>query len=361
MSQLRCCIAISGKSVTPSLPNNRKTLKTPSASNPIIDFKFAANGYQRISTSPSSRGDLRTWVSSGSEIESGGGDAGIRNNNGRGGGGGGEGGSWGKSDDNGADKIKGGLLGALLHGWKSRVEADPQFPFKVLTEEIVGLSARVLDDMACRPNFGLNELDFVFSTLVVGAILNFTLMYMLAPSSSGMSAAAQTLPGLFASCPTGHMFEPGNFNVLERMGTYVYKGILLAAVGFSAGLVGTALSNGLISVRKKMDPNFETPNKPPPTLLNASTWALQMGLSANLRYQTLNGIEFLLAKVLPPIVFKSSVIVLRCLNKVIGGMSFLLFAIITGAEKVDEPPPPSEEEKDKLLDLPEDSQSDQSS
>ncbi|KAF3952700.1 hypothetical protein CMV_021770 [Castanea mollissima] len=60
--------------------------------------------------------------------------------------------------------------------WRSRVATDPQFAFKVLMEELVGVTACVLGDMASRPNFGLNELDFVFSTLVVGSVLNFTLI-----------------------------------------------------------------------------------------------------------------------------------------------------------------------------------------
>ncbi|MCL7035131.1 hypothetical protein MKW94_027177 [Papaver nudicaule] len=129
------------------------------------------------------------------------------------------------------------------------------------------------------------------------------------------------------------MFEPGMFTILDRFGTFVYKGAVFAAVGFAAGLVGTAISNGLILTRKKMDPTFETPNKPPPTLLNAMTWATHMGVSSNFRYQTLNGIEFLLAKGLPPVVFKSSVIVLRCMNNVLGGVSFVTLAKLTGSQK----------------------------
>lgn len=58
------------------------------------------------------------------------------------------------------------------------MSADPQFGFKVFSEVVVGVAACVLGDMASRPNFGLNELDFVFSTIVVGSILNFTLMYV---------------------------------------------------------------------------------------------------------------------------------------------------------------------------------------
>uniref|UniRef100_A0A803L432 Uncharacterized protein n=1 Tax=Chenopodium quinoa TaxID=63459 RepID=A0A803L432_CHEQI len=205
-----------------------------------------------------------------------------------GGNGGGKGGNWNSGDggDSFSESNDGnesssfweniGLIGIFIKGWKSRVLADPQFPFKVLMEELVGVTSCVIGDMASRPNFGLNELDFVFSTL----------------------------------------------------------GAIFAAVGFAAGLVGTAMSNGLIAIKKKMDPGFETPNKAPPTLLNAVTWALHMGLSSNLRYQTLNGVEFLLAKAASPVVFKSSVVVLRCLNNVLGGMSFVVLARMTGSQSV---------------------------
>ncbi|KAK6147675.1 hypothetical protein DH2020_018587 [Rehmannia glutinosa] len=262
----------------------------------------------------------------------GGGDIGVGNGNG--GGNGGSGGWSGGGGDSDESKSSSGLgpIGAFVNGWRSRVSADPQFPFKVLMEEVVGVSSCVLGDMASRPNFGLNELDFVFSTLVVGSIMNFVLMYLLAPT---MSSSTQTLPAIFASSPTSHMFEPGAYSLLSRFGTFVYKGTLFACVGFAAGLVGTAISNGLITMRKKMDPSFETPNKPPPTVLNAITWAIHMGVSSNFRYQTLNGIEYLLAKGFPPFLFKTSVVVLRCLNNILGGMSFVVLARLTGSQSVD--------------------------
>ncbi|KAJ7950145.1 Protein RETICULATA-RELATED 3, chloroplastic [Quillaja saponaria] len=280
--------------------------------------------------------------------------AGGDGNNGVGCGGGwsGDDKNWG--DHGGFDDSSGlGVLGLFLSGWRSRVAADPQFPFKVLMEEVVGVSASVLGDMASRPNFGLNELDFVFSTLVVGSILNFTLMYLLAPT---LSSSSSNLPAIFANCPKSHMFESGAYSILNRFGTFVYKGTVFAAVGFAAGLVGTAMSNGLIKIRKKMDPTFETPNKPPPTVLNAVTWAIHMGVSSNLRYQTLNGVEFLLAKGLPPLAFKSSVVVLRCLNNILGGMTFVLLARLTGSQSVGEEKPASVEvgssaERDKLAKL----------
>lgn len=247
-------------------------------------------------------------------------------------GGGGGGGNDDSLDDSSSSPSWVGPIGALVNGWRSRVAADPQFPFKVLMEELVGVSANVFGDMATRPNFGLNELDFVFSTLVVGSIVNFVLMYLLAPT---MSVSPQSLPGFLSNCPTSHMFEPGAYTLVNRLGTFVYKGTLFAGVGFAAGLVGTAISNLLIKMRKKMDPAFESANKGPPTVLNALTWALHMGFSSNLRYQSLNGIEFMMEKNFSAMVFKSSVVILRCLNNVVGGMTFVMLARLTGSQSVD--------------------------
>eukprot|EP00250_Pteridium_aquilinum_P000997 c11175_g1_i1 orf=481-1785(-) len=259
-----------------------------------------------------------------------------------------DGGDGGGSDDNGhgghsnGDSVgPGGLFGAFLKGWNERVLADPQFPFKVLMEEVVGVGACVLGDMASRPNFGLNELDFVFSTIVVGSILNFSLMYMLAPTSVS-TAAASSLPAIFASSPPGHMFEHGAYSVLDRLGTFVYKGAVFATVGFGAGLLGTVISNVLVGMRKKMDPSNEVQVKAPPTVLNAATWAIHMGLSSNFRYQVVNGLEFAMAKALSPSIFKLSVLCIRAVNNVLGGMSFVILARLTGSQKVEEAKAPVE-------------------
>lgn len=80
--------------------------------------------------------------------------------------------------------------GAYLSGWRDRVAADPRFPL-----QLVGVGACVFGDMASRPYIGLNELDFVFSTLIAGSILNFTLMYLLAPTASASSPS--TLPAIY--------------------------------------------------------------------------------------------------------------------------------------------------------------------
>jgi len=98
-------------------------------------------------------------------------------------------------------------------------------------------------------------------------------------------------------------------------------------------LVGTAISNGLIMARKKFDPNFVQQNESPNVLANASCWALHMGISSNLRYQMLNGLDMLVQPVLPQSVFRIMTSVIRSANNVVGGMSFVTIAKVLGVQK----------------------------
>ena len=165
--------------------------------------------------------------------------------------------------------------------------------------QIIGVGAAVLGDMSTRPNWGINELDFVFSTLIVGSLMNFALMYLLAPSAGakGATASAKGLAKLFdertltsMGAPGGHIFEAG-YSLAGRATNLAFKGAMFGVIGFSAGVVGTCMSNGLITVRKKLDPDFKSQNQTPNVLLNSLAWTMHMGISSNLRYQMLNGLD----------------------------------------------------------------------
>ena len=109
-----------------------------------------------------------------------------------------------------------------------------------MAPQIIGVGAAVIGDMSSRPYWGLYELDFVFSTLVVrpsvfplpstglpywlghallgalllkstgkhllrrpaygqvGSILNFSLMYFLAPTAGASAVGANLLQKLFS-------------------------------------------------------------------------------------------------------------------------------------------------------------------
>lgn len=187
--------------------------------------------------------------------------------------------------------------------------------------QIIGVGAAVLGDMSTRPNWGLNELDFVFSTLVVGSLMNFALMYLLAPTRSAASGAAskniiaklfdeRTLTNMGA--PGGHIFEAG-YSLGGRATNLAVKACMFGVIGFAAGLAGTLLSNGLIQVRQKLDPNFELQNETPNVLLNSAAWTMHMGISSNVRYQALYGLDMVRAAALRSACTSSSALMRACI------------------------------------------------
>ncbi|KAG2453851.1 hypothetical protein HYH02_002058 [Chlamydomonas schloesseri] len=274
-------------------------------------------------------------------LASGGGDGGAgKGPSGGGGGGGGGGDGKGKGDD--GQSGNGPQKGGMFRGWEERVAYDPEFPIKVLMEQIIGVGACVIGDMSARPNWGLNELDLIFATLVVGSIMNFTIMYLLAPTAAAAGSAAATplvarLIGDYYlkawGAPGGNCFEAGPYSPLQRLTNLVYKGAVFAVIGFFAGVVGTSLSNGLLDLRKKVDPSFTTQNEPPNVFANAFTWAVHMGVSSNIRYQALGGLDAGLVKVMPVGLFRLYQAVIRGANNVVGGMSFATLARILGTQK----------------------------
>ncbi|CAD7703622.1 unnamed protein product [Ostreobium quekettii] len=240
-------------------------------------------------------------------------------------------------------------------GWHERVQADPGFPAKVAIEQIIGVGGSVLGDMAGRDNWGLNELDFVFSTLIVGSILNFSLMYLLAatPTTLGGTTKMNLIQKLFSEqtlknwgAPGGNMFEAG-YSLPMRAANLGYKAVMFSFVGFCAGLVGTATSNTLLFIRRRVDPKFELQNKPPHVLYNSLTWACHMGVSANIRYQALYGLDMVLSPLMPAQIFLTYSTVIRTLNNIVGGTSFVFFAKLFGVQKSSQEEPKKVEQKKK--------------
>lgn len=198
-----------------------------------------------------------------------------------------------------------------------------------------------MGDMSSRKDWGIHELDFVFSTVVVGSIMNFSLMYFLAgtKSASSSKAAGNIIARMFdentlkrMGAPGGHFFEPG-FPLAKRFLNLVYKGSVFGLVGFTAGIAGTSLSNCLIATRKRLDPKYEAQNESPAILPNAGVWAAHMGLSSNTRYQLLNGLDLILQPRMGAGAFKGLSTVIRLSNNVLGGMSFVTLAKLFGVQK----------------------------
>lgn len=214
-------------------------------------------------------------------------------------------------------------------GWRIRVAADAEFPFKVLMEETVGLGLAASGMIAARGKDILSELDFAFCDIAVGGTLNFILVYLLAPCFGAKS-------GRFASLPS-NLFVQGHFSLPARIAGFVYKGVLFSACGFAGSLVGTTLSQSLLFVRQTMasrrsDAKPVVKKELPNVLVNSAAWAGFMFVSANPRYQALAGVERALFTYAPETGAKLGSALLRTGNNVIGGAIWVWWARLIGLQ-----------------------------
>lgn len=236
-------------------------------------------------------------------------------------------------------------LAKIWPGWRRRVAADPDFPFKVLMEETVGLGLAASGMIAARGKDILNELDFAFCDIAVGATLNFILVYLLTPA---VVVGGATRGGLLASMGRmvktlpANAFSAGAYTASERFMGFMYKGGLFAVCGFGGSLLGTTLSQILVQVRRAVSGNDGAVNKELPNVaVNSLAWAGFMFLSSNPRYQTVAGVERALFAFAPDAIAKAGSGALRTANNVLGGANWVWWARKIGLQEK-----PKEEKED---------------
>lgn len=253
------------------------------------------------------------------------------------GGGGGGGGGGGRGPGGGAGA---GAAGGVWGGWRRRVLADADFPFKVLMELTVGLGLAASGMIAARGARIMEELDFALCDIVVGGTLNFILVYLLSPAVAAGGAGGAGVAARLGRLPA-NVFARGAFSAGQRVGGFLYKGVLFAVCGFAGSVVGTGVSQGLVAARRLLAERKggaegggnvaekELPN----VVVNSAAWAGFMFLSANPRYQAVAGVErFLFAKA-PMSVAKLGSGAARTVNNIMGGAIWVWWAKYLGIQE----------------------------
>lgn len=227
----------------------------------------------------------------------------------------------------------GAWLARSWPGWRRRVAADPEFPFKVLMEETMGLGLAASGMVAARGEKILSELDFAFCDIAVGGTLNFILVYLLAPAIGVGATRFSALPA--------NLFVKGSYPLHTRFLGFLYKGALFSVCGFAGSIVGSTLSQSLIAARRAVssirNPDQHLPKSVLPSVfVNSLAWAGFMFISSNPRYQAVAGAERFLFNVAPDSVAKVSCAALRTANNVLGGAYWVWWSKIVGIQKSDD-------------------------
>jgi Protein RETICULATA-related len=93
----------------------------------------------------------------------------------------------------------------------------------------------------------------------------------------------------------------------SRIACIGVKFLEYSLAGMTCGLIGQGIANGAMMARRAQNPDAEYTVDPPPLLKTALVWGLFMGVSSNLRYQAVFGLERLvdmtIAKQIPAVRF----------------------------------------------------------
>lgn len=237
------------------------------------------------------------------------------------------------------------FLGWLLNfaGFKERLLADDLFMTKVGIECGVGIFTKTAAELEKRKEKFSKELDFVIADVVMAVIADFMLVWLPAPTVSlrpRLTAGAGGLAKIFYNCPD-NAFQVAitgqTFTLLQRVGAIVRNGAKLLAVGTTASLVGTASTNALTAVRRKLDKNFEGEVEDLPILQTSLAYGVYMAVSSNLRYQILAGV--IEQRILEPILHRRKLLLsvmsfgVRTGNTYLGSLMWVDYARWVGVQK----------------------------
>ncbi|CAN6471623.1 unnamed protein product [Victoria cruziana] len=237
-------------------------------------------------------------------------------------------------------------LGAAIQSCgmlRNRMLADPAFLFKVGTEIVIDSSCATFAEVQKRGKNFWQEFELYLADLLVGIVVDIALVGMLAPyvRFGRPSVAKGFLGGIQRTCGAlpSSVFEaerPGcRFSVQQRIGTFFYKGVMYASVGFVCGIIGQGIAN-MIMTAKRQFKSSEDDIPVPPLVKSAALWGVFLAVSSNTRYQIVNGLERVveglpLSRQFPPVALAFTVGV-RFANNIYGGMQFVDWARWSGCQ-----------------------------
>lgn len=272
----------------------------------------------------------RTMRSRALDLDSGGGDGkdGV--------GGGGSGNGWGPGDGDSDERPSSfNPIALFLAGVKARTTADPNFPFKICMELFNDASIIFAVNFIARGDRFWKEIQFVLCQAAVSLMNDTALVYLLAPTGEQVAKRAAGFFGYLSSLPA-NVFQAGSFSISQRMACILYKGCIYSCIGLVMGLIGTQVVHSLTDLQEQMDPGFVPPAEMQPVLKSGFAWMGFMGISSNLRYQAVNGLERLLYSVIGNRLSFARVgsLLIRLSNNFLGSMTWIWWA---GFLKLNEP------------------------
>ncbi|VAH18757.1 unnamed protein product [Triticum turgidum subsp. durum] len=200
---------------------------------------------------------------------------------------------------------------------------DDLFLAKVAMECGVGIFTKTAAEYERRRENFVKELDFVIADVVMAIVADFMLVWLPAPTVSlqpALSVNAGAIAKFFHNCPDNAFqvaLAGSSYTFLQRFGAIMRNGAKLFAVGTSASLIGTGVTNAIIKARKTVNKDDAGEVEDIPIVSTSIAYGVYMAVSSNLRYQVLAGV--IEQRMLEPLLHRHKL-----------ALSALCFAVRTG-------------------------------
>ncbi|KAI5069476.1 hypothetical protein GOP47_0015777 [Adiantum capillus-veneris] len=243
-----------------------------------------------------------------------------------------------------------------FQGLRERWLADPRFLQRLGIEEAISITTTLIAQYERRKGRFFQELDYVITDTVRGAVVDFFTVWLPAPTLSFRSSDTQAhasgvlegLKGLLGSLPDNAFQRPtanAKWDLQARLLGVVVSGMKLFSVGFIASIGTVAFTNTVLGIRQRLKPNKlqKRQNKRSPILKTAFVYSCFLGTSANLRYQAIAGVvehwiaDFYLAS--NPLAGNVLSFVARTANSYWGTQQWVDLARFTGLQAHKDTPP----------------------
>ncbi|RLN23262.1 protein RETICULATA-RELATED 4, chloroplastic-like [Panicum miliaceum] len=233
-----------------------------------------------------------------------------------------------------------------FRGFRERLLADDLFLAKLAMECGVGVIAKTAAEYEKRRENFVKEIDIVIADVVMAIVADFMLVYLPAPTVSlqpPLARNAGAIANFFHNCPDNAFqiaLAGRSFSLLQRLGAILRNGAKLFAVGTTASLIGTGVTNASIKARKAVDKDLEDEVEDIPVVSTSVAYGVYMAISSNLRYQILAGV--IEQRMLEPLLHNHKLLLsamcfaVRTGNTFLGSLLWVDYARWVGVQKVQE-------------------------
>ncbi|KAF6152656.1 hypothetical protein GIB67_008093 [Kingdonia uniflora] len=244
------------------------------------------------------------------------------------------------------------LISELTHrfqGFRERLLADPKFLHRLAIEEAISITTTLIAQYEKRKENFFEEIDYVITDSVRGAVVDFFTVWLPAPTLSFLPFADEiavpermdALKGILGSIPDNAFQENvagKDWNLSHRVLSVLIGGLKLSGVGFISSIAAVTSSNALYAVRTLLNPASIVKQKTirSPIFKTAVVYGSFLGTSANLRYQIIAGLvehrisdHFLSSQ---PILVNTLSFVVRTINSYWGTQQWIDLARFTGLQ-----------------------------